>query len=100
MSQLNILSFSALTLLVGYLAGKSCPRNYPLCVRWDVKPYSFTYSVAIFRAAFKGGPLNPPLDGRSLGIPRPPLTGLSFSLECWELPSRKLPFPIFFNSSV
>ena len=38
----QVVSFSALTLLVGHLAYKNRPRNDLLCVEWDVKPYTLT----------------------------------------------------------
>ena len=40
----QVVSFSALILLVGHLACKNRPRNDLLCVEWDVKPYTLTHS--------------------------------------------------------
>jgi len=38
----QLVSFSALTLLVWSSAYKNRPRNDLYCVEWDVKPYTLT----------------------------------------------------------
>jgi len=42
----QLVSFSALTLLVGHLACKNRPRNDLQCVEWDVNPLHYTLHSA------------------------------------------------------
>ena len=48
----QLVSFSALKLLVGHLACKNHPRNDLLCVEWDVKPYTLTHTLTIPQLSF------------------------------------------------
>ena len=40
----QLVSFSALTLLVWSSACKNCSRNDLLCVEWEIKPYTLTHT--------------------------------------------------------
>ena len=43
----QLVSFSALTLLVWSLACNKSGQNDLLCVEWDVKPYTLTHSLCV-----------------------------------------------------